>query len=61
RARKVPISYCFEEMMQRDLRQMLFDGVHLRPRTGNDAAGAALFKTMRQVYFALRDTSENWK
>jgi lysophospholipase L1-like esterase len=56
RAKKVPISYCFEEMMQRDLRQMLGDGVHLRPQEGNDAAGEALWKTMQQVYFALRDS-----
>ena len=56
RAKKVPISYCFEEMMQRDLRQMLGDGVHLRPEEGNAAAGEALWKTMQQVYFAQRDT-----
>ena len=60
RAKRVPISYCFEEMMQRDLRQMLVDGVHLRPREGNDAAGEALRKTMQQVYFALRDSSAAW-
>jgi len=60
RAKKVPVSYCFEEMMQRDLRQMLGDGVHLKPTTGNDAAGEALHKTMQQVYFALRDTSGSW-
>jgi len=60
RAKKVPVSYCFEEMMRRDLRKMLGDGVHLRPTTGNDAAGAALYKTMQQVYFALRDTSGSW-
>jgi hypothetical protein len=34
---------------------MLGDGVHLRPREGNDAAGESLWKTMQQVYFALRD------
>ena len=56
RAKKVPIRYCFEEMIQRDLRQMLVDGVHLRPQDGNDDAGEALWKTMQQVYFALRDT-----
>ena len=55
RGRKVPISYCYEEMMGRDLRKMLGDGVHLTPRDGNNAAGAALLRTMRQVYFALRD------
>ncbi len=56
RAKEVPISYLFEEMIGRDLRQMLGDGVHLRPQDGNDAAGEALWKTMRQVSFALRDT-----
>jgi hypothetical protein len=60
REKKVPISYCFEEMMERDLRKMLGDGVHLRSTTGNDAAGAALYKTTQQVYFALRDTSRTW-
>lgn len=60
RQKKVPISYCFEEMMQRDLRKMLGDGVHLQPTTGNAAAGAALLKTMRQLYSALRDTSGKW-
>ncbi len=60
REKKVPISYCFEEMMRRDLRKMLGDGVHLRPTTGNDAAGAALHKTIQQIYFALRDTSGSW-
>ena len=56
RRRKVPISYCYEEMMGRDLRKMLGDGVHLRPEEGNNAAGEALVKTMRQVRFALRDS-----
>lgn len=61
RSKKVPVSYCFEEMMRHDLKAMLGDGVHLKPGTGNDAAGEALTKTMRQVYFALRDTSGAWK
>jgi len=61
RSKKVPVSYCFEEMMRRDLKAMLGDGVHLKPGTGNDAAGEALHKTMQQVYFALRDTSGSWK
>ena len=52
-----PVSYAFEEMMRHDLKQILFDGVHLQPDTGNDAAGCALRRTMDQVYFALRDTS----
>jgi len=60
REKKVPVSYCFEEMMQRDLRKMLGDGVHLKPTTGNDAAGDALHKTVQQVYFVLRDTSGAW-
>jgi len=61
RDKKVPISYCFELMMQRDLRQMLGDGTHLKPTTGNDTAGEALYRTMQQVYFALRDTRGSWK
>jgi hypothetical protein len=61
RQKKVPVSYCFEEMMDRDLKQMLGDGVHLTPVRGNDAAGEALWKTIEQVYFALRDTSGTWK
>ena len=60
RGKKVPVSYCFEEMMGRDLRKMLGDGVHLKPTTGNDAAGDALLKTVQQIYFALRDTSSSW-
>ena len=60
REKKVPISYCFEEMMGRDLRKMLGDGVHLKSTTGNDAAGDALHKTIQQIYFALRDTSGSW-
>jgi hypothetical protein len=60
REKKVPISYCYEEMIRRDLRQMLGDGVHLKPVPGNDAAGEALHRTMQQVYFALRDTSGEW-
>ncbi len=58
-AKKVPISYCFEEMMQRDLRRMLGDGVHLTPQDGNDAAGEALWKTMQHVSFALRDAGDS--
>ncbi|HET6426969.1 MAG TPA: SGNH/GDSL hydrolase family protein, partial [Phycisphaerae bacterium] len=57
RDRKTPISYCYEEMMTHDLRKMLGDGVHLTPTDGNNAAGAALLKTMEQVYFALRDVA----
>ena len=57
REKNVPVSYAFEEMMRHDLKQILFDGVHLQPDTGNDAAGRALRRTMDQVYFALRDTS----
>ena len=60
RSKKVPVSYVFEEMMQRDLQQMLYDGVHLTPGPGNDAAGEALWKTFQQVTFALRDPSEGW-
>ena len=55
RARQVPVSYAFEEMMQHDLNDILSDGVHLTPEMGNDVAGRALRKTMDQVYFALRD------
>lgn len=55
RARQVPVSYVFEEMMQHDLREILSDGVHLTPEMGNDVAGRALRRTMDQVYFALRD------
>ena len=58
--RRVPVSYVFEEMMQRDLKEVLGDGVHLLPERGNDLAGRALRKTMDQVYFALRDTSGSW-
>lgn len=58
--KKVPVSYCFEEMMHHDLKKILSDGVHLVPVAGNDAAGEALAKTMEQVYFALRDTSGTW-
>jgi lysophospholipase L1-like esterase len=60
REKKVPISYCYEEMMTHDLRKMLSDGVHLTPGPGNDAAGRALLKTFRQVYWALRDKSDSW-
>jgi hypothetical protein len=59
--KRVPMSYCFEEMMQRDLKQMLGDGVHLVPTTGNDAAGEALWRTFREIGFALRDTSGDWR
>jgi len=55
RDRKVPVSYCYRELMTHDLRKVLGDGVHLTPTNGNNAAGAALLKTMNQVYFALRD------
>jgi lysophospholipase L1-like esterase len=60
RSKKIPVSYAFEEMMRRDLRQMLYDGVHLTPGPGNDAAGEALWKTFQQVTFALRDSSAAW-
>jgi lysophospholipase L1-like esterase len=60
RSKKVPVSYVFEEMMQRDLQRMLYDGVHLTPGPGNDAAGEALWKTFQQVTFALRDLSDRW-
>jgi lysophospholipase L1-like esterase len=60
RQKKVPVSYAFEEMMQRDLRQILYDGIHLEPRRGNEAAAVAFRRTMDQVYFALRDTSGGW-
>jgi hypothetical protein len=60
RRKQVPVSYAFEEMMQHDLNAMLFDGVHLQPEAGNDAAGRALRWTMDQVYFALRDSSGSW-
>jgi hypothetical protein len=60
RQKRVPVSYVFDEMMRHDLKAMLYDGIHLQPETGNDAAGRALRRTMDQVYFALRDTSANW-
>ena len=60
RSKQVPVSYVFEEMMQRDLQRMLYDGVHLTPGPGNDAAGEALWKTFQQVTFALRDPSDRW-
>ncbi len=60
RRKQVPVSYAFEEMMRHELNEMLFDGVHLQPEAGNDAAGRALRLTMDQVYFALRDTSGTW-
>lgn len=55
RARHVPVSYAFDEMMRHDLREILSDGIHLTPDTGKDVAGRALRRTMDQVYFALRD------
>ncbi|MHC4403150.1 MAG: SGNH/GDSL hydrolase family protein [Planctomycetota bacterium] len=61
RQERVPVSYCFEEMMARDLKKMLRDGVHLTSGPGNDAAGEALQKTMEQIYFALRDQSNEWE
>jgi lysophospholipase L1-like esterase len=60
RQKRVPVSYVFEEMMRHELEAMLYDGVHLQPESGNDAAGRALRQTMDQVYFALRDTSGRW-
>jgi hypothetical protein len=60
RQKKVPVSYVFEEMMRHDLKAMLYDGIHLNPEAGNDAAGRALRQTMDQVYFALRDSSGSW-
>ena len=60
RQKRVPVSYAFEEMIRHDLRQILYDGVHLQPDGGNDAAGAALRRTMDEVYFTLRDTSAAW-
>jgi hypothetical protein len=60
RRKQVPVSHAFEEMMLHELQEMLFDGIHLRPGAGNDAAGRALRRTMDQVYFALRDTSGTW-
>ena len=59
RKKRVPVSYVFEEMMRRDLKEMLSDGIHLQPAAGNDAAGRALRQTMDQVYFALRDGVKN--
>jgi lysophospholipase L1-like esterase len=60
RKKRIPVSYLFEEMMRQDLKEMLFDGIHLTPERGNDVAGRALRLTMDQVYFALRDTSGGW-
>jgi lysophospholipase L1-like esterase len=60
RRKRVPVSYVFEEMMTQDLLAMLYDGVHLQPDTGNDAAGRALSRTMNEVYFALRDNGACW-
>lgn len=58
---KVPISYLFDEIIRKELRQMLSDGVHLSSGPGNDAAGRALRKTFDQIYWALRDTSRPWR
>ena len=55
RDKRIPVSYAFEEIMRRDLREVLHDGIHLHPQHGNEAAGLALRETMDQVYFALRD------
>jgi hypothetical protein len=60
RKKRVPVSYAFEEMMRHDLKEMLYDGIHLQAEAGNDAAGRALRQTMDQVYYALRDTSGRW-
>jgi hypothetical protein len=60
RQKRVPVSYVFEEMLQHDLKTILDDGIHLTPQRGNDVAGRALRKTMDQVYFALRETSDKW-
>jgi hypothetical protein len=60
RQKRVPVSDVFEEMMRHDLKAMLYDGIHLQPEAGNDAAGRALRQTMDQVYFALRDASGSW-
>jgi hypothetical protein len=57
RQKRVPVSYAFEEMMRHDLKEILSDGIHLHPGSGNEAAGRALRQTMDQVYFALRDSS----
>jgi hypothetical protein len=46
--------------MRHDLKAMLYDGIHLQPESGNDAAGRALRQTMDQVYYALRDASGRW-
>lgn len=55
RQKRVPVSYVFEEAMRHPLESILYDGLHLHPESGNDAAGRALRQTMDQVYFALRD------
>ena len=62
RAKKVPISYVFGEVIKEELRQMLQpDGVHLSAGPGNDAAGATLRQTFDQIYWALRDTGGSWR
>ena len=60
RQKRVPVSHVFEEMLQHDLKTVLDDGIHLTPVRGNDLAGRALRKTIDQVYFALRETSDRW-
>jgi len=57
RMKRIPVSFAFEVMMRHDLKEMLYDGIHLQPESGNDAAGRALRQTMDQVYYALRDAS----
>jgi len=57
RSKKVPISYCFEEIMAADLDKAFSeDGLSLSPQ-GYLLAGQALRKTFEQIYFAIRDTS----
>jgi hypothetical protein len=60
RKKQVPVSYAFDEMMRHDLKEILYDGIHLQPEAGNEAAGRALRQTMDQVYYALRDGSSRW-
>jgi hypothetical protein len=60
RKKQVPVSYVFDEMMRHDLKEILYDGIHLQPEAGNEAAGRALRQTMDQVYYALRDGSSRW-
>jgi hypothetical protein len=60
RQKRVPVSHVFDEMMRHDLKAVLYDGIHLQPEAGNEAAGRALRRTMDQVDFALRDASGAW-